>query len=135
MKVKFAVLADYANTSTDGKLNIMGIFSRIQSTNFPARHPQCHVVVSCTVNEFDRGQDYPYTIRLHDEDGNNLLTLQSTIHVPSDQLRDINLNFRINELVIPAPGNYEFLVQIDKLKPIPIPFFAQIASAPPGHPD
>lgn len=113
MKVKLAVLADYANTSKDGKLNIMGIFSRIQSTHFPARHLSCHLVISCSVNEFDVGKSFPYKIRMVDADGSVILTMNGGVRVGEGApARDVNLDLQINEIVFPKPGDYEFIIEV-----------------------
>ena len=45
MNVRLAVLADYANVTGDGKLNILGIFDRINLLQIPAVHPQMHLVL------------------------------------------------------------------------------------------
>ena len=45
MRVPLAVLADYANVTTDGKLNIMGIFNRIFASALPVVHPQMRLVM------------------------------------------------------------------------------------------
>ena len=45
MLVKLAVLADYANVTSDGKLNILGIFDRMNVLNLPAVHPQMNLVL------------------------------------------------------------------------------------------
>src|SRR5919204_3250104 len=46
MRLSLALLADYANVSHDGKLNIMGIFGQIHAPQFPAVHAQMHLVLS-----------------------------------------------------------------------------------------
>jgi len=33
------LVADYANVTDNGKLNVMGIFQRLHAREFPARHP------------------------------------------------------------------------------------------------
>ncbi|OVE80767.1 hypothetical protein BVY04_05020 [bacterium M21] len=123
MKVKLAVLADYANTTNDGKLNIMGIFGRIQSAKFPARHLQCHVVISCLTNEFDLGKKFPYRVRMMDADGNTLMKLEGNVAVAANgPVRDVNLNLRLNEMMFPQPGDYEFLIDIGETQSWAIPF-------------
>ena len=39
MNVELAVLADYATTTSDGKLIIAGVFDTINVAAFPAQHP------------------------------------------------------------------------------------------------
>src|SRR5215217_3944288 len=57
MEVKLAVLADYANVSQDGKLNIMGIFQEINAPSLPFPLPQMFLVVP-----FEEAGDYHFAI-------------------------------------------------------------------------
>ena len=56
MDVTLAVLADHANVSDQGKLNILGIFDRILASNFPAVHPQLHPVLRFSASPAERGK-------------------------------------------------------------------------------
>ena len=56
MQVKLALLADYANVTAEGKLNILGIFDRINVVGVPAVHPQMHFILRLEAHpaEWDR---------------------------------------------------------------------------------
>jgi len=45
MQVAFAIFADAANLSQEGKLNVLGMFDALQVGAFPAVHPRAHLVV------------------------------------------------------------------------------------------
>jgi hypothetical protein len=45
MDVSFALFADGANLSQEGKLNILGVFDAVQVGGFPTVHPRAHLVV------------------------------------------------------------------------------------------
>jgi hypothetical protein len=45
MQVAFAVFADAANLSQEGKLNVLGVFDALQVGTLPAVHPRAHLVV------------------------------------------------------------------------------------------
>ena len=45
MDVDLALLADAATIDGAGKLNILGIFDRVHTPNFPARHPKMALVL------------------------------------------------------------------------------------------
>lgn len=45
MDVNLALLADYANVSQDGKLNIMGIFQEVNPPVLPFALPQMYLVM------------------------------------------------------------------------------------------
>ena len=53
MQVKLAVVADYANVSSEGKLNILGIFDRINVSDLPAAHPQMHLILRLEAHSTD----------------------------------------------------------------------------------
>jgi len=43
MHVTFALFADAANLSQEGKLNILGVFDALQVGALPAVHPRAHL--------------------------------------------------------------------------------------------
>lgn len=45
MHVSFALFADSANISQEGKLNILGVFDSLQVASLPAVHPRATMVV------------------------------------------------------------------------------------------
>ena len=45
MEVKVALLADGANVSREGKLNLLGIFDTLFARSFPTTHPRELVAV------------------------------------------------------------------------------------------
>jgi hypothetical protein len=83
--VTLAVLADYANVSQDGKLNIMGIFQEVNPPALPFPLPQMYLVVSFAAGpaEFDTVKDIKFA--LLDNDGNEMLALEGRAQVPRPQ--------------------------------------------------
>ena len=55
MHVSFALLADGANISQEGKLNILGVFDAVQVASLPAVHPRAHLVVRLKGTRADVG--------------------------------------------------------------------------------
>jgi hypothetical protein len=45
MIVSFAMFADGANISQEGKLNILGVFDAVQVGGIPTVHPRAHLIV------------------------------------------------------------------------------------------
>lgn len=84
MRARFALLADYANQTADGKLNIMGVFNSITAASVPAVHAQLSLVVGLETEPTDRGQAKEIAIRLLDADGAELLALTTTVQIPAD---------------------------------------------------
>lgn len=55
MHVSFALFADAANISQEGKLNILGVFDAVQVGQTPAVHPRAHLVVRLKATPLDVG--------------------------------------------------------------------------------
>lgn len=55
MHISFAVFADGANLSQEGKLNVLGVFDALAVGGFPAVHPRTHFVVRLKGNAEDTG--------------------------------------------------------------------------------
>lgn len=45
MHISFAVFADGANLTQEGKLNVLGVFDALQVGGFPSLHPRTHFVL------------------------------------------------------------------------------------------
>lgn len=56
MHVSFALFADSANISQEGKLNILGVFDALQVANLPAVHPRATMVVRIKALPEDAGR-------------------------------------------------------------------------------
>jgi hypothetical protein len=55
MHVTFALFADAANLSQEGKLNILGVFDALQVATLPAMHPRATLVVHLKGSVADAG--------------------------------------------------------------------------------
>lgn len=55
MHISFAVFADGANLSQEGKLNVLGVFDALAVGGFPAVHPRTHFVVRLKGTTEDTG--------------------------------------------------------------------------------
>lgn len=109
--------ADYANVAEGGKLNIMGIFRNIYSSNFPTRHPEMHLIIKLRASPAEYGQTRKLTIKLMDEDAKiELVNFSRDIVVPPPvgrQQPEINQILKIRDIIFPEPGTYQFSVLID----------------------
>ena len=81
MDVKFAVLADYASITREGKLNILGIFDVVNARGFPFALPLFHLVASYESGAAEFRSDKNIEIVLCDEDGAELLRLVQPLKV------------------------------------------------------
>lgn len=55
MILSFALFADAANISQEGKLNILGVFDAVQVGSLPAVHPRAHLIARFKGNGLDIG--------------------------------------------------------------------------------
>jgi hypothetical protein len=62
MHLSFALFADAANISQEGKLNILGVFDAVQCGTLPTVHPRAHLVVRLKGGQQDVGT---HTVSLH----------------------------------------------------------------------
>ncbi len=62
MHVSFALFADAANLSQEGKLNILGVFDAVHVGQFPALHPRATFVVRLKADMSEAGT-HPMTLR------------------------------------------------------------------------
>jgi Family of unknown function (DUF6941) len=120
MKVTFAVLADAANTTREGKLNILGIFDSIQAKEFPVIHPQMQLVMRFEADSAESGKAKKVEVRLMDGDGKNLFVLSGDFALgrgrPGEAIGSNHI-LTINMLKFECPGDYEFKILInDELK-------------------
>ncbi len=116
MRPVFILLADYANTTPDQKLNVMGIFNSINAVSFPARHPTLFLVLKFVPELGDLDQTKKLAIKLEDADANPVMTFTVPFVIKRDdqgQRRDAGYILQLNDTVFPHPGNYEFVVYLD----------------------
>jgi hypothetical protein len=115
MQVKLAVVADHANVSSEGKLNILGIFDRIVVSDLPAVHPQMHLIVRLEAHPAERDRPHPVEVRLHDPDGQTVFELKGEV-VPeglAGETITANQIVGINNLVLAKTGEYVFVIFVD----------------------
>jgi hypothetical protein len=117
MELIFFVMADHASYTIDQKLNINGIFQNLSAMHFPAMHPTLYLVARLQASAAERGRRFRVQIKLLDEDGNDLGTLQQEAAVPTVQPVSRNFFvdqiFQLNGLQFPKPGEYQFSLLID----------------------
>ncbi len=115
MHVRLAMVADHANVSAEGKLNILGIFDRIAVTSLPAVHPQMHLVLRLEAHPAERDRPHPVEVRLHDPDGQTVFELKGEVLPQGFAGETIAANqiIGINNLVLAKTGEYSFVIFVD----------------------
>jgi hypothetical protein len=115
MHVSFALFADAANLSQEGKLNILGVFDALQVATLPAVHPRAHLVVHLKGTSSDIG---PHTVsfRWLSPSGQELWTSSGDLNVgsPPPGITEMDLPL-IAQLDLPmdAAGSYSMAIAID----------------------
>lgn len=133
MKVGLAVLADYANVSVEGKLNIMGIFNQIYTPAVPVQHPQMHLVLQFEIDMAERGMSKVIEIKLLDEDGLQLASVSQTTQIPEEIpiSAQLPLIAALNGLQFPHFGSYAFHILINEDTKATVQFRVLPLQAPP----
>ena len=118
MEVKLAALADFASVSREGKVNILGLFDIINLAHVPDGLPMMFLVVVWEASAAEVGKDRNVTVTLLDDDGNQLMRLSQSVHVPeppSPGVRPvINQIMGLAGLKFPKAGAYAFSILADE---------------------
>jgi len=129
MDIQIAVLCDAA-TDNNGKLNILGTFDTIYTSQLPAIHPQCAIAIRMTFNKVEEGA-HKVKLNFVDEDG-KAVTPQN-IEIPLDVLVPeetifLSRNFIVNiqNLKFEKEGLYSVNIAVDGRQEGSIPLLVKI---------
>ena len=115
MHVSFALFADAANLSQEGKLNILGVFDAVQVPQFPAMHPRATIVVRLKGSAADAGT-HPMTLRWHNPKGVELWSSSAelAIQAPPSPTGEMDLPVIVQvDLPLDMTGAYRLVVELD----------------------
>jgi hypothetical protein len=117
MELKFALLADHASETKEGKLNIMGTFNAVGANEVPVTHPRCYLVarLECSLAH---GTDHTFRVSLHDGNGEIAgmdMPDQPLRFVPSGPGRTLVSNIIIDmvNLRLSEFDDFEFHLRVD----------------------
>ncbi len=115
MHVSFALFADAANLSQEGKLNILGVFDAVHVGQFPALHPRATFVVRLKAELTDVGT-HQMTLRWTNPRGAELWssTAELAINAAPGQVGEMDMPI-IAQLDLPLDvvGDYVMRVELD----------------------
>jgi hypothetical protein len=136
MDVKLGLIADYANISQDGKLNVMGIFSRIVAQSFPVTHPVMHIVLVFHAGAAEKKSKKEFQVRMLNEDGKSIVEINGNLVVPDQPgpFVEIQQIFALQLLQLQSAGTYEFHVLVNGETKTTIPLMVQQQTPPPDRP-
>lgn len=108
MKIRYAVLADAANVSQEGKTNILGIFTNLQTSKVPCILPKSVLVVMTQPETGDTATSGVLRIEIVDPEANILIETQIDVDFGQIVLRGQHVTFlNIEMFRIPYFGDYE----------------------------
>jgi hypothetical protein len=117
MEVDLALIADTATIDGSGKLSILGIFDRIGTSLFPARHPRM-VLVLRFIAALNETGTHQIAIMLKDPAGKDVVGADGEMQLgpgPAGGAGGIRVPhvLHLDGLVFPVPGRYAFDVRVD----------------------
>ena len=112
MQISFALFADAANLSQEGKLNILGVFDAVQVGGIPTVHPRAHLVVRLKGGREDVG-NHRVTLRWLNPGGHELWSTTGELNIgqPPVGVTELDLPL-IASIDLPIDGAGEYALQI-----------------------
>lgn len=115
MHIQFALFADAANVSQEGKLNVLGVFDALQVAQLPALHPRATFVMRCKALPADEGH-HEMALAWVNPESKALWTTTGTLQVGTapDGTGEIDLPLIAQiDLPLDVAGLYEMRVALD----------------------
>ena len=142
MHITMAVVADAANRSDNGKLNLLGVFHTLFAVSTPCQHPHMAIVLNFEATAMERGTRQKIGIRLVNSDGKTVINMpDSFLDVPNDPsvvTPQLSLIVNIAGVMFESFGGYQFDIEINGniagRIPIAIMALPQTPVAPPPPP-
>jgi len=115
MHLSFALFADAANLSVEGKLNILGVFDAVQVAGLPTVHPRAHLVVRLKGTAADAGS-HVIALQWVSPGGAELWSSNGELNVatPPSEVPDIDFPLiAAVDLPLDSAGTYAMRIAID----------------------
>lgn len=135
MQTQLAVLCDAA-TDYAGKLNLLGTFDTLVTSQLPAVHPQCAIALRLT---FQKSEEGKHIIKLNfvDEDGRSVmapLEMHLEVAVPEDTIfMSRNVVITMQNLKLDRQGLYSVEISVDGIQRASIPLLVKLVRATTTH--
>ena len=132
MNIQVAVLCDAANED-HGKLNLLGAFDTIFTSQLPAVHPQCSIALRVTFDNEDEGAR-KLRVSFVDADGRSIMPgidIPVEVSLPPDShFGTRNFIVNIQQLKFELPGLYSIDLALDGKAQASIPLLVKHTPAP-----
>ena len=111
------VAADYAAVEPQtGKLNVIGVFTRIIAQEFPTTHHRMYLAVKFEGEIIDGSRPRQLSVTLASEDGEDIFALEGEFRMlesPPGIPPQCGLVVELNQLRFERPGDYRFYVRVN----------------------
>ena len=115
MHLRFSAICEDARPTSDGKLDVHGVYHDLAAPGFPARQDLLVLVLVIEWNREDHGR-YLFKADLEDEDGKISVTVEGETEVhspdPANPPARSQLIMPLENIVFPRAGQYRFRVKI-----------------------
>ena len=125
MHVEFCTLADHANETIDGRLDVSGISDSLSGRSFPVSVGPKSLVLRLGIEPGDQMYTHSVLVLIEGAEGGRVLEIEGKVpisHDGSSQSSHLNRIFAFRELRFPRPGRYGLRVMIDGTKDRIMPF-------------
>ena len=130
MHIAFALFADAANLSQEGKLNILGVFDTLHVAQLPAIHPRASLVVRVKGSTSDVGT-HVMGMAWVNPAGNELWSSEGELGVGTPPPGTTELDFPLIaglDLPLDSPGTYTMRLTIDHEPAAELPLVVRSAA-------
>lgn len=115
MRLSFALFADAANISQEGKLNILGVFDALQVASVPTLHPRAALVMRIKGSPDDIGT-HTVALRWLNPAGDELWSSVGELNVSGPPAGIVEMDFPLIaaiDLPIDQPGAFTMTITLD----------------------
>ncbi|MDH3207288.1 MAG: hypothetical protein OEO79_11785 [Gemmatimonadota bacterium] len=115
MYLRFCAICEDARPTSDGKIDVHGVYHDLAAPGFPARQDMLVLVLVIEWSREDHGR-YLFKADLEDEEGKASVTVEgeTEVHQPSPDLPPARsqLIMPLENVVFPHAGQYQFRIRI-----------------------
>lgn len=116
MDVDLALLADAANLTANGKLNVLGAFTNINvRTGFPYTHPLMTLVIKFKADRFEAGSEKQIEVIVADPDGGRIAGMTAKAKLPEARGPEpisVVMQLQFASLQFAKGGPYAFVILV-----------------------
>ncbi len=116
MQLEFCALADHANETVDGGLDVFGISDSLSGTSFPVSVGPKSLVLRLRLEAGDQRYTHTVLVLIEEAEGGRVLEIEGKVPVSRvglSQTSHLNRILAFRDLRFPRPGRYGLRVVVD----------------------